>query len=102
MLSAKDERNFLANYVLVLDLGDVAAARQYIALTDIMYEFGFTLRGPETLRPAQFSVISALPLGGLKHMVEDRIRAELLPGVTVDAYEIKRLTIVPSPRCRGY
>ena len=92
----------MANYVLVVDLGDVATSGQYVALTDQMYEFGFTLRGPETLRPAQFSVTSALPLGGIKRMVEDRIRAELLPGITVAAYEIKRLTIVPSPRCRGF
>ena len=47
----------MANYVLVVDLGDVATSGQYVALTDLMYEFGFTLRGRETLRPARFSVI---------------------------------------------
>jgi hypothetical protein len=81
----------MANYVLVVDLGDLAGAKQYMALNDLMYEFGFTLRGPETLRPAQFSVTSALPLGGINRMVEDRIKAELQPDVVVDAYEIKQL-----------
>jgi hypothetical protein len=81
----------MANYVLVVDLGDLAGAKQYLALNDLMYEFGFTLRGPETLRPAQFSVTSALPLGGVKHMVEGRIRAELQPDVVVNGYEIKQL-----------
>jgi hypothetical protein len=81
----------MANYVLVVDLGDLAGAKQYMALNDLMYDFGFTLRGPETLRPAQFSVTSALPLGGINHMVEDRIKAELQSDVVVDAYEIKQL-----------
>jgi hypothetical protein len=51
----------MGNYVLAVDLGDLAEAKQYVALDELMYEFGFTLRGSETLRPAQFSVISALP-----------------------------------------
>jgi hypothetical protein len=55
----------MANYVLVVDLGNAAGATQYTALNELMYEFGFTLRGRETLRPAQFSLTSALPLRGL-------------------------------------
>jgi hypothetical protein len=62
-----------------------------VALNQLMYEFGFTQRGPETLRPAQFSITSALTLGGIKHMVEDRIKAELQPNVIVDAYEMKSI-----------
>jgi hypothetical protein len=81
----------MASYVLVVDLGDAAGAKQYMALNGLMCEFGFSLRGPETLRPAQFSVASGLPLGGIKRMVEARIRAELQPNVVVDAYEIKLL-----------
>jgi hypothetical protein len=50
----------MANYVLVVDLGDAAVAEQYMALNCLMYELGFALRSPETLQPAQFSVISAL------------------------------------------
>ena len=95
----------MASYVLVVDLGEPAGVEQYAALNELMDELGFTLRGPETLLPAQFSLISALPLRGIKRMVEDRIRAELLPGVTVDAYEIKRLlqfSIVPALRCRRF
>jgi hypothetical protein len=57
----------------------------------LMRDFGFIPRGPETLRPAQFSITSALPLSGLKRMVEDRIKAELQANVFVDAYEIKQL-----------
>ena len=92
----------MANYVLVIDLGDAAAARQYVVLNGLMSEFGFSLHGPEALRPAQFSVVSALPLGGIKRMVEDRIRDELQPEVVVEAYEVKHLLRnVPSPRCRG-
>jgi hypothetical protein len=70
-----------------------------------MYEFGFGLRDPETLRPAQFSVTSALPLGGIKRMVEGCIRAELLPDVSVDAYEIKQLlqfSTAPLLHCRRF
>jgi hypothetical protein len=64
-----------------------------------MRDFGFIPRGPETLRPAQFSITSALPLGGLKRMVEDRIKAELQANVFVDAYEIKQLG---TPDCRRF
>jgi hypothetical protein len=70
-----------------------------------MYEFGFSLRDPETLRPAQFSVTSALPLGGIKRIVEGRIRVELLPDVSVDAYEIKQLlqfSTAPLLHCRRF
>jgi hypothetical protein len=81
----------MANYVLVVDLGNAAGATQYTALNELMYEFGFTLRGRETLRPAQFSLTSALPLRGLRQVVGDRIRAELQPDVLVNAYEIKQL-----------
>jgi hypothetical protein len=57
-----------------------------------MHDFGFIPRGPETLRPAQFSITSALSLGRLKRMVvEDRIKAELQVDVFVDVYEIKQL-----------
>jgi hypothetical protein len=95
----------MAKYVLVVDLGDAAGATQYTALNELMYEFGFTLRGPETLRPAQFSLTSALPSGGIRRMVEARIRAELVPDVIVDAYEIKHLlqfSTPPSPHCRRF
>ena len=99
------EETPMANYVLAVDPGDAAGVKQYIVLNELMYEFGFTLRGPETLRPAQYSVTSALPLGGIKRMVEERIRAELGPDFIVDAYEIKhllRLRVVPPPRCRRF
>jgi hypothetical protein len=81
----------MATYVFVVDLGDAAGPMQYVALNHLMYEFGFTQRGPETLRPAQFSITSALPLGGIKHMVDDRIKAELQPEVVVDAYEMQSI-----------
>jgi hypothetical protein len=81
----------MADYVLVINLGDAAGTQQYMALKQLMHEFGFIMRGPETLRPVQFSVTTALPLRGIKRMVEGRIRAELLPEVIVDAYEIKQL-----------
>jgi hypothetical protein len=81
----------MANYVLVIDLGEAAAAKHYLALNQLMYEFGFTLRGPETLRPAKFSLTSALPLRGLRQMVEGRVKTELQANVSVDAYEIKQL-----------
>jgi hypothetical protein len=81
----------MANYVLVVDLGYLAKAEQYMALNGLMYELGFTLRGPETLRPAQFSLTSTRPLKGLRLMVEGRVKAELQPDVVVEAYEIKEL-----------
>jgi len=81
----------VANYVLIVELGDSAGPTQYETLTRLMRDFGFIPSGPETLRPAQFSITSALPLGGLKRMVEDRIKAELQANVFVDAYEIKQL-----------
>jgi hypothetical protein len=81
----------VANHVLIVDLGDGAGPIQYEALTLLMRDFGFIPRGPETLRPAQFSITSTLPLRGLKHMVEARIKAELQANVIVDAYEIKEL-----------
>lgn len=81
----------MANYVLVVDLGDGAEANRYRALADLMYEVGFTLHGPEALRPVQFSVTSGLPLSRIKRMAEDRIRAELQRDFVVDAYEIKQL-----------
>ena len=87
----------MGNYVLVVDRGDAAGAKQYMALNYLMYEFGFALRSPETLQPAQFSVISALPLGGIRRMVEGRIRTELQPDVIVDAYEIKQFLRFGSP-----
>jgi hypothetical protein len=87
-----DERKIsMADYVLAISLGDAAGTQQYIALNQLMQEFGFIMRGPETLRPVQFSLRTALPLHGIKRMVEGRIRAELLPEVIVDAYEIKQL-----------
>jgi hypothetical protein len=81
----------VANYVLIVDLRDSAGPTQYETLTRLMRDFGFISRSPETLRPAQFSITSALPLSGLKRMVEDRIKAELQANVFVDAYEIKQL-----------
>jgi len=81
----------VANYVLIVDLGDSAGPTQYETLTRLMRDFGFIPRGPETLRPAQFSIKSALPLGNLKRTVEDRIKAELQANVFVGAYEIKQL-----------
>ncbi len=81
----------MANYVLVIDLEETGSPDRYIALNQLMYEFGFTLRGPERLRPAQYSITSALPLGGLQHMVQDRIKAELQSLVIVDAYEIRKM-----------
>jgi hypothetical protein len=85
------EKISMADYVLVINLGDAAGTQQYMALKHLMHEFGFIMRGPETLRPVQFSVTTALPLRGIKRMVEGRIKAELLPEVIVDAYEIKQL-----------
>jgi hypothetical protein len=89
----------MANYVLIVDLGDAADTMQYEALTRLMRDFGFIPRGPETLRPAQFSVTSTLPPGGLKRMAEARIKAELQANVFVDAYEIKQLH---DPDCRRF
>jgi hypothetical protein len=81
----------MANYVVIVDLEENGSPDRYLALKQLMCDFGFTPRGPETLRPAQFSITSALPLGGLKHMVQDRIKAELQPHVIVDAYEIREI-----------
>jgi hypothetical protein len=81
----------VANYVLIVDLGDRTGPTQYETLARLMRDLGFFPRGPETLRPAQFSITSALPLGNLKRMVEARIKAELQANVFVDAYEIKQL-----------
>jgi hypothetical protein len=81
----------MANYVVIVDLEENGSPDRYLALKLLMCEFGFIPRGPETLRPAQFSITSVLPVGGLKHMVEDRIKAELQPHVTVDAYEIRAM-----------
>ena len=83
----------MANDVLIVDLGDAADSIHYQTLTRLMRDFGFIPRGPETLRPAQFSITSALPLRGLKQMAEARIKAELQPNVFVDAYEIKQLLL---------
>jgi hypothetical protein len=49
-----EEGRPMGNYVLVVDLGDAAGAKQYLALNYLKYEFGFALRSPETLQPAQF------------------------------------------------
>jgi hypothetical protein len=65
----------MANYVLVVNLGDLAGAKEYLALNELMSEFGFGLLGPEIMRPLLFSVTSTLPLGGIRRMVEDRISA---------------------------
>jgi hypothetical protein len=81
----------MADYVLAVDLGDAAGPMQYMALRQLMYDFGFALRGPEVLTPAQFSITSTLPLGELKRVVEDLTRAELQANVFVVAYEIKQL-----------
>jgi hypothetical protein len=70
-----------------------------------MHDFEFIPRGPGILRPAQFSITSALALGGLKRMVEDRIKAELPPDVVVDAYEIKQIlqfSTTRPPDCRRF
>lgn len=80
----------MAYYVVIVDLEENGSPDRYLALNLLMCDFGFMPRGPETLRPAQFSITSTLPLGGLKHMVEDRIKAEL-PHVTGDAYEIRAM-----------
>jgi hypothetical protein len=95
----------VANYVLVIDLGEAAAAKQYLALNQLMNEFGFTLRGPETLRPAQFSQTSALPLRGLRQLVEGQVKPDLQVNVSVDVYEIKQLLpfrTAGSPHCRRF
>src|ERR1700722_16897713 len=42
--------------------GNAADTKQYTAREAVTVRFGFTLRGPETLRPAQFSLISTLLL----------------------------------------
>ena len=91
MYAPAGEEISMANYVLVINLGDAAGTKQYMALKQLMHEFGFIMRGSETLRPVQFSVTTALSLGGIKRMVEGRIRAELLSEVRVDAYEIRQL-----------
>ena len=87
----QENRHLMANYVFDVDLGEAAGPMQYVALNQLMYEFGFTQRGPETLRPVQFSIISTLPLGAIKHTVEDRIKTELQPTAVVDAYETKSI-----------
>jgi hypothetical protein len=95
----------VANYVLIVDLGDSADSIQYETLTRLMRDFGFIPRGPETLRPAQFSTTSALPLRGLKEMAEARIKAELQANVIVVAYEIKeprQFTTTRLPGCRRF
>jgi hypothetical protein len=40
----------MANYVLIVDLEETGSLGRYVALNQLMYDFGFTLRGPETLR----------------------------------------------------
>ena len=67
-----------------------------------MYDFGFTLRGPETLTPAQFSITSTLPPGGLKRLVEDLIKAELQVNVFVDEYETKQFGTTRPPDSRRF
>ena len=79
----------MANYIVIVDLGDRAGSIQYEILTRLMRSCGFIPRGPETLRPSQFSITSALPLRGLKQMAEARIKAELQANAIVNAYEIK-------------
>jgi hypothetical protein len=81
----------MAKYVLIVYFEETGSPDRYAALSQLMHDFGFTPRGPETLRPAQYSITSALPLGGLKHMVQDRIKAKLQAHVIVDAYEIGEL-----------
>jgi hypothetical protein len=81
----------MAKYVLIVDLEEAASHDRYDALNQIMHDFGFAQRGPETLRPAQYSITSSLPLGGLKRMVQDRIKAELQLHVIIDAYEIREM-----------
>jgi hypothetical protein len=95
----------MANYILIVDLGDATDSMQYEALTRLMRDFGLIPRGPEALRPPQFSLTSSLPLAGLKRMVEDRITVELQPHFTVDAYEIKQLLQFSTTRpsdCRRF
>jgi hypothetical protein len=92
----------LANYVLVIDLGDSAGTEQYTALNQLMCELGFTLRGSQALRPAQFSLTSALPLSWLRRVAEDRIKAQLQADVIVDAYEIKHLLQFSTTRLPGW
>ena len=45
----------MANYVLVVDLGDAAGPTQYLALNRLVSVFGCIPRGPKALRPAQLS-----------------------------------------------
>ena len=92
----------MAYYVLIIDLGDAADYMQYEALTRLMRNFGFIRRSSKTLRPAQFFIISALPLRGLKETAESRIRAELHANVLVDAYEIKQFGATRSPARRRF
>jgi hypothetical protein len=78
---------------------------QYEALTRLMYDLGFIPCGPEALRPPKFFLSSAIPLAGLKRMVEDRIRLELQPHVAAAAYEIKELVPFSTtrlPDCRRF
>jgi hypothetical protein len=78
----------MAKYVLIVDLEETGSSERYEALNQTMHDFGFAQRGPKTLRPAQYSITSSLPLGGLKRMVQDRIKDQLQLHVIVDAYEI--------------
>jgi hypothetical protein len=64
---------------------------QYVALNHLMYEFGFTQRGPETLRSCTILNNLCTSPWWDKHMVDDRIKAELQPDVVVDAYEMKSI-----------
>lgn len=92
----------MANYVLIVDLGNAADSMQYQALTRLMRDFGFIPRCMETVRPAQFFITSALPLRGLKQTAEARIKAELQANVFVDAYEIKQFNTTRPPDCRRF
>ena len=77
----------MAKYVLIVDLEDTGSPYRYEALNRRMHDLGFAQRGPKTLRLAQYSVTSSLPLGRLKRMVQDRIKGELQLHVIVDAHD---------------
>ena len=53
----------MAYYVVIVDLEENGSPDRYLALNLLMCDFGFMPRGPETLRPAQFSITSTLPPG---------------------------------------
>ena len=105
MYALSGEEMSLAYYVLVIDLGGSAGTKHYTALSQLMRELGFTLRGSEAALPAQFSLTSALPLGWVKRVAESQIKGHIQADAIVHAYEIKNLQQFDStrlPDCRRF